>query len=77
MVGKSSSYCQDHSVNWLISAPTHTLLIKFTYDKNVISKWLDSWLNHEASLVDVLTWFWRHGEAKPGSDWIRDKELSE
>ena len=51
--------------------------MKWTYDEDLVREWLDGWLNREASPVDILTRAWFYGEAKPGSGWTRDKELSE
>ena len=42
-----------------------------------IKSWLDGWLSHDASPVDVLRRSWFHGEPQEGSDWTREKELSE
>ena len=42
-----------------------------------IADWLDGWLNHRASPVEMLTWTWFYGEAVKDSGWTREKELSE
>ena len=52
----------------------------WTYQGNEhnISDWLDGWLkNIDASPADLLTWSWFYGVATPGSDWTRNRELSE
>ena len=39
-----------------------------------IADWLDGWLNHRASPVEMLTWTWFYGEAVKDSGWTREKE---
>ena len=54
------------------------LLWKYEGNEAAISTWLDGWLkNRDLSRASILTVTWFRGEAKPGSDWSRDKELQE
>ena len=50
---------------------------RYENNQEELSSWLDGWLNHKASLIEILAWAWFYGEAEPNSDWTREKELSE
>ena len=40
-------------------------------------EWLDKLLKNAPLMDDMLAWAWLYGEAEDGSDWTRDRELSE